>query len=153
MCKRKDSRTDKKRTHSCCLEWSQGRGYCRQGPSKIMKNNANGPGDSLERTQIVDVPVPQILGKLVSQERVQERSLQRTVERASRDFVGVDKNLSLRSEFFERSEVIEVPKISYQGSRLVRLGVYFRMRTCSNDGILLACLLCRIFEAEGVSTC
>ena len=53
---------------------------------------------------------------------MQDRSLQRTVERASRDFVEVDKTIfqeRISEQMYERSEV-------YQCSRLVRLGAYFR---------------------------
>ena len=115
----------------------------------------NSPQERIsERTQIVDVPVPQILEKLVSQERVQDRSLQRTAERASRDFVEVDKTIPqerISEQMYERSEVIEVPKIAYQCSRLVRLGVRFRIWTCLNDRILLARLRSARREMRHVS--
>ena len=84
---------------------------------------------------------------LVSQERVQQRiaearpELQRTVERASRDFVEADKTIPqerISEQMHERSEVIEVPKISYQSSRILDLDV-FEVR----EGRGGTCFLCR----------
>ena len=83
--------------------------------------------------QIVDVPVPQILEKLVSQERVQQRTAEQIDEDSPQS---PEKTVDAVTLVSPESEVV-TDGLS-ERHRLVMLGVFFRRWTWTNTTIAIA---------------